>query len=92
VSLRVVRQRQTVHGAWHLNVGEQRVDTGPMGLENGDRVVSVSGLPHIEALIAQEISGRRPDEDLILDDDDNDLRRHFGASPDPTPFNRLWKT
>lgn len=66
-----VGEADAVHRARHRHVGEDEVDAVP-AFEDGDRVGGAGRRHHVETFVAQGVAAEKPDQGLVLDDENRD--------------------
>lgn len=72
----VMRQSQTVHGAWHVNVREKGVQDYSVDLEHVKRFFGVLSFHDLKPFVAESVCHRNANQLLILGDDDADAFWH----------------
>ena len=72
----VMRQSQTIHVAWHLDVGEQHMNAGRTSLQRRKRILGVAGLDYLETFFPQGLGSHNAGQLVIFGEDNNDLSGH----------------
>jgi hypothetical protein len=70
-----MRQHQSVHRTWHVDIGENRFDVAA-ALQNLDRLIGIAGFQGRVPCVLHHVDSTHPNERLVLDDQ-NDCLPHI---------------
>ena len=85
VSCSMMRKRKTIHGAGHLDIGEQHMDALVVDLENAQGGFGVFDLHHGKAGILKRLDEDKTNNVFVLGHKDQNLVKHLSFTPGSEP-------